>query len=571
MALEKVNIYWFRKCLRLHDNEPLLRLAQQTTPLLPIFIFDSKFLPETRDSGDQEDCTGALSGQNQFQFLLECLTDLDDQLQAMGSKLCVFLNRTTEDVFQHLVTTFDVQALHYAKDSEPFAQIRDATVTQLMEESGVVVSSSWAGHTLVDLDEMKDHWDGKVPKAYKSYWPVVETLTVPASVELVTAVPPLPALDLLLVNGDASNLCETVPTLTELGFPPLVKHSPFYGGERQGLERMEAKLSNTSWVCGFEKPKTSPASLQPSTTVLSPYLTLGCVSARYFYHQIQEVYRNNKHTKPPMSLHGQLYFREWFYYLSYTVPNFDKMEGNPLCLQVDWEMDAAKIQQFKEGRTGLPWIDAAMRQLREEGWIHHLARHAVACFFTRGQLYQHWEEGKKIFAEYLLDGDYALNAANWMWLSCSAFFTAYFRVYGVESFPKKYDKAGVYVKKYCPELRNMPSKYIYCPWDAPLHVQQEAKCIIGVDYPHPMVDYKEAKQECMPKMKAAYARKQRGTVGSQKRSVADAELGEPEPLRKKQRRQKPKKKQPGKKKTQRIQKRGKKKTKGTRQKRKGKK
>lgn len=105
---------------------------------------------------------------------------------------------------------------------------------------------------------------------------------------------------------------------------------------------------------------------------------------------------------------------------------------------------------FYSYHLGFPFIDAIMTQLRLEGWIHHLARHVVACFLTRGHLYQSWEKGAYIFEQYLLDADYALNAANWQWLSCSAFFHLYFRVYGPVTFGKKTDPNGDYIRKYIP-------------------------------------------------------------------------------------------------------------------------
>lgn len=121
-----------------------------------------------------------------------------------------------------------------------------------------------------------------------------------------------------------------------------------------------------------------------------------------------------------------------------------------------------------------------MTQLRLEGWIHHLARHAVACFLTRGHLYQSWEKGAFVFEQYLLDADYALNSANWQWLSCSAFFNRYFHVYGPVSFGKKTDPNGDYIRKYLPVLKDFPRQYIYEPWDAPLSIQKKCGCIIGM-------------------------------------------------------------------------------------------
>ena len=103
-----------------------------------------------------------------------------------------------------------------------------------------------------------------------------------------------------------------------------------------------------------------------------------------------------KKEEPPLSLFGQVLWREFFYTAATNNPHFDRMHGNPVCLQIPWDRNAEALAKWAAGRTGFPWIDAIMTQLREEGWIHHLARHAVACFLTRGDLWLSWEEGMKV-------------------------------------------------------------------------------------------------------------------------------------------------------------------------------
>ena len=167
-------------------------------------------------------------------------------------------------------------------------------------------------------------------------------------------------------------------------------------------------FKNESWIASFEKPNTSPNSLEPSTTVLSPYFKFGNISARVFYFKLKEVYRKRpKHSSPPVSLEGQLLWREFFYFTGAFTENFDKMVGNPICRQIDWDKNEEFFQAWRNARTGYPFIDAIMTQLRTEGWIHHLARHAVACFLTRGDLYQSWEKGVEVFEEWLLDADWS--------------------------------------------------------------------------------------------------------------------------------------------------------------------
>lgn len=161
---------------------------------------------------------------------------------------------------------------------------------------------------------------------------------------------------------------------------------------------------SSTQVATFEKPKGNPCKIDnPDTTVLSPYLKFGCVSPRTFYTELLKVYASVKnYTKPPVSLLGQLYWyvlstcnvcicllifvlvqcarammvarREFFYTVGYHTPNFDKMEGNPICKQIPWSEDEELLKAWEEAQTGYPWIDAAMTQLRDQGWLHHLAR-----------------------------------------------------------------------------------------------------------------------------------------------------------------------------------------------------
>jgi cryptochrome len=173
-------------------------------------------------------------------------------------------------------------------------------------------------------------------------------------------------------------------------------------------------------------------------------------------------------------------------------------------LEIPWDDDPELLAAWKEGRTGYPFIDAAMTQLRQTGWIHHLARHAVACFLTRGDLWQSWERGAAVFEEYLIDADWSINNFNWQWLSCSAHFYQYFRCYSPVAFGKKTDPNGDYIRKWLPIFKDMPAKYIYEPWEAPVAIQQKCGVVIGETYPHPIVDHKTISKSNMGRMKEAY-------------------------------------------------------------------
>ncbi|KAL6137710.1 hypothetical protein ACLB2K_062999 [Fragaria x ananassa] len=314
--------------------------------------------------------------------------------------------------------------------------------------------------------------------------------------------------------GNVANFeVSEVPTVEELGYEKAQQDefSPFKGGESEALKRLRESIEKKEWVANFEKPKGDPSAfLKPATTVLSPYLKFGCLSSRYFYTCLQDVQKNVKrHTLPPVSLVGQLLWRDFFYTVAFGTPNFDQMRGNKICKQIPWNDDDNLLATWREARTGYPWIDAVMTQLRKWGWMHHLARHSVACFLTRGDLFVHWEKGRDVFVRLLIDSDWAINNGNWLWLSCSSFFYQYNRIYSPISFGKKYDPNGDYIRHFLPVLQDMPKEYIYEPWTAPLSIQNKAKCIIGRDYPKPVVYHDSASKECKKKMAEAYALNQK--------------------------------------------------------------
>uniref|UniRef100_A0A7N6FJF7 Photolyase/cryptochrome alpha/beta domain-containing protein n=1 Tax=Anabas testudineus TaxID=64144 RepID=A0A7N6FJF7_ANATE len=456
-------LHWFRKGLRLHDNPALMAALRDCEELYPVFILDPHLHNKT--------CVGL----NRWRFLIGALTDLDCSLRKLNSRLFVVRGKPDE-VFPKLFNKWKITKLTYEYDTEPYSLSRDTEVTALAKEHGVEVIYK-ISHTLYDINRIIEENNGAAPLTYKRLQAIANSLGPPKR--------PIPP-----------------PTLEDM--EAILPHK---WGEQEALRRLDEHMKRTGWVCSFEKPQTSPNSLSPSTTVLSPYVTFGCLSARTFWWRLTDVYQGKKHSHPPVSLHGQLLWREFFYTASVGIPNFNKMEGNPACTQVDWDTNAEYLAAWREARTGFPFIDAIMTQLRREGWIHHLARHAVACFLTRGDLWISWEEGQKVFEDLLLDGDWALNAGNWQWLSASTFFHQFFRVYSPVAFGKKTDKNGAYIKKYLPLLKKFPAEYIYEPWKAPRSIQQAAGCIVGKDYPHPIVQHEVVSKKNIQRMKLAYARR----------------------------------------------------------------
>ncbi|EWM23893.1 6-4 photolyase [Nannochloropsis gaditana] len=536
-AARTVSLHWFRKGLRLHDNPALLEACEGATHVYPVFILDPHFA--------KPDVIGVL----RYRFMLQTIKNLDDNLREIGSRLFVVKGQPAE-ALPRLFREWGVTKLTFESDTEPYAKVRDRHVCELAAEHQVHVQT-FPSHTLHDPEAYVARLQGKdVPTVYQSFVKLFASMgpVAPVASTVDAKRLPPPALEYLSGqdgkkagqgNGHAGGeeIEEdrtrgddfSVPGLSGIGYPETDAPTLYPGGETAALARMQEHLANVKYIVTFEKPKTSPNALRPSTTVLSPYLKHGALSSRLFYHSLRSILAQHKgpHTQPPVSLVGQLLWREFFYLQGHATPNFDKMVGNPICRQIPWGKNAELLGAWEEARTGYPFIDACMTQLREEGWIHHLARHALACFLTRGDLWQSWEEGARVFEKYLLDADWSVNTGNWLWLSASAFFHQYFRVYSPVAFGAKTDKEGEYIRKYLPVLRKMPIKYIYEPWKAPKGVQETAGCVVGRDYPHPVVDHATVSKQLMGKMKAAYdANKEGGGKGGEKSGEKKRPAGE---------------------------------------------
>ncbi|EAT35912.1 AAEL011967-PA [Aedes aegypti] len=486
---QKHTVHWFRKGLRLHDNPALREGLKDAVSFRCVFVIDPWFAGSSN------------VGINKWRFLLQCLEDLDRNLRKLNSRLFVIRGQPA-DALPKLFKEWGTTCLTFEEDPEPFGKVRDHNISEMCKELGIEVISA-VSHTLYKLERIIEKNGGRAPLTYHQFQAIIASMDAPPQ--------PEPAITLDTIANATTPQYEDhddkygVPTLEELGFETEGLKPPIWvGGETEALARLERHLERKAWVASFGRPKMTPQSLLASQTGLSPYLRFGCLSTRLFYYQLTDLYKKIKKACPPLSLHGQLLWREFFYCAATKNPNFDKMAGNPICVQIPWDRNAEALAKWASGQTGFPWIDAIMTQLREEGWIHHLARHAVACFLTRGDLWISWEEGMKVFEELLLDADWSVNAGMWMWLSCSSFFQQFFHCYCPVKFGRKADPNGDYIRRYLPVLKNFPTRYIHEPWNAPETVQRTAKCIIGKEYPLPMVNHAIASRANMERIKQVY-------------------------------------------------------------------
>uniref|UniRef100_A0A674DP09 Cryptochrome circadian regulator 4 n=1 Tax=Salmo trutta TaxID=8032 RepID=A0A674DP09_SALTR len=419
--------YQSRKGLRLHDNMSLVAALESSARVYPVFILDMR--------------TGAV----RWRFPLQ-ISGLDTSLlQALGSRLYV-LQGPYQGTVMRLVAQWGITQLSKDTEIEPHYTQLDQQHRIMAREQGLNIHATVA-HTLYDV---KSPTEGKPPLTYKN------TCPSPVAEEYSEGGYRVPSVEDLGIEGQSDVL--------------------WPGGESHALMRLQS--TGGWWHLNWgEQPRTIPNSLLPSTTGLSPYLSLGCLSVRAFYHS-------------SLRSMAKVLWREFFYTVVSAMAKFTEMEGNSICLQIGWYDKEEELRKWRTEQTGLTWIDAIMTQLRQEGWIHQLARHAVACFLTRGDLWISWEEGMKLGREgHLLDAvpvPYSLNAGNWMWLSASAFFHQ--------------------------------STRIFCPM-ALEEVLLQACCIINNDYPLLMVSHQEASQRNLDLMRQICNEQENTTLLT--RDVAD--------------------------------------------------
>jgi len=245
-------------------------------------------------------------------------------------------------------------------------------------------------------------------------------------------------------------------------------------------------------IYNYKEARNFPS--QPNTSVLSPYLHFGHISPNQVWHAIRASDADEKDKEHFLS---ELGWREFSYYLLYHFPELPEKNFQPKFDLFPWKQDPDKFENWKRGRTGVPIVDAGMRQLWSTGYIHNRTRMIVASFLVKNLLI-HWHAGRDWFWDCLADADLANNSASWQWVAGSGADAApYFRIFNPILQAEKFDPEGEYIRKFVPEIAALPTKYIFAPWEAPEEVLYKADVKLGENYPRPIVDLNQTRDEAL--------------------------------------------------------------------------
>jgi deoxyribodipyrimidine photo-lyase len=469
-------IVWFRRDLRVHDHPALHAALATGERVVPVFCFDDRLLHGRHASGPRT------------QFLIECVRELDGALRERGSSLIVRHGPPERELVE-LAARVGATQLHFAADVSPFARKRGDRTRAALERAGVELHSHPGLNAVDEVGALRT----RAGKPYTVFTPFHRTWEREPRRDVLGAPRSLPALPSRLAKG-------RVPSLRTLGLQQEVEQPP-RGGEPAARERLTRFLGDD--VRDYEDGRDALGS--DSTSRLSPYLHFGCVSAREVEQRLFDAGgAGSALGDGAEAFRRQLCWRDFHHHVLLHFPRNAHSEFQQRYRgKLAWSRATRSFDAWREGRTGFPLVDAGMRQLRREGWMHNRARLVVGSFLTK-DLGIDWRRGERHFMRLLVDGDEANNNGNWQWIASVGTDPApvFRRIYNPARQMQSYDPDGVYVRRYVPELAGVPDEHLREPWTMPGQLQREVGCVIGEDYPEPIVDHAQARREALERYRA---------------------------------------------------------------------
>lgn len=469
-----VALVWFRRDLRVHDHPALCAALAGHELIVPVFCLDDRLLHGRHASGSRT------------AFLLESLADLDGQLAECGARL-VIRHGPPERELPALAAETGATEVHLSRDPSPYESIRGRRVRAALGQAGLT-GHAHPGVSVVDDVRAIRTGQGRPYTVFTPFYRNWDQITR------------RPVLDPPRRIGlPAGTRPGRVPTLARLGLEQEVAE-PAPGGESAGLARLAGFLDGA--VRDYDSGRDQAG--DDASSRLSPYLRFGCLSPRAVEAQLPG---GKSAARGAEAFRRQLCWRDFYQHVLAHHPDNAWQEYQARYRgTLKWAADEAGFTAWTEGRTGFPLVDAGMRQLRREGWMHNRVRLLAGSFLTK-DLGVDWRRGEDWFMRMLLDGDQASNNGNWQWIASVGVDPqpAFRRIYNPALQQQRFDPDGRYVRRYVPELAGVPDEYLAEPWRMPGEQQERAGCRIGRDYPGPIVDHKQARQAALDRYRDAAA------------------------------------------------------------------
>lgn len=467
-------IVWFRQDLRLEDNPALAAAADSGARVLPVYILD--------DDSAGEWAMGAASRWWLHQSLVALRAALDDRLVVLQGK--------ADQRIAELVKKTSAAGVFWNRCYEPWRIARDAELKKSLQSNDVTVRT-FNGSLLFEPIAVAKA-DGTPYKVFTPFWRngCLQGNAKPRA----------------LVDKPANLAFAKAPTATKVADLELMPDQDWYEsiaaewspGERGAADRLQRFLKKgiENYKSGRDRPD------QNYVSRLSPHLHFGEVSPHQVWHAAKPLEKKEKLARDADHFLSELGWREFSHYLLFHWPEITRKNLQKKFNRFAWRKDKQALQRWQRGQTGFPIVDAGMRELWQTGYMHNRVRMIVGSFLVKNLLL-HWHHGEDWFWDTLLDADLANNSAGWQWIAGSGADAApYFRVFNPVLQGRKFDPHGKYVRRFVPELAELPDKFLQSPWEAPEEVLDAAGIRLGKHYPKPIVDLKESRERALAAFKA---------------------------------------------------------------------
>jgi deoxyribodipyrimidine photo-lyase len=456
---EKPILVWFRQDLRLSDNPALTAAVDSGAPVLPVYVLD-----------DETPGRWAPGGASRW-WLHHSLAALSERLERRGATLHLVRSKDAAETIRTLASEIGAGAVHWNRCYEPFAIARDKNLKQALKSDGIG-TESFNASLLFEPWAVKTK-SGTAPKVFSPYWRALRALGDPAE--------PLPAPEhirgaMASTEGEKLEDWNLLPTKPDWasGFN---KH--WKPGEAHAQARLDWFLETA--LEDYKDGRNFPA--KPYVSRLSPHLHFGEIGPRQIWHRtIAFCHAEDRNPFAGSAEHflKELVWREFSYSLLYHNPDLPEACLRPEFENFPWDKSDKALNAWQRGQTGIPIVDAGMRELWQTGYMHNRVRMICASFLIK-HLMVDWREGEAWFWDTLLDADLANNSASWQWVAGSGADAApYFRIFNPVLQGEKFDPDGDYTRHWVPELADVPDRYLQKPWEAPGGPVP--------DYPDPIVD-----------------------------------------------------------------------------------
>ncbi len=472
------SLIWFRNDLRITDNTALYHAcARSDQGVIAVFHVS----PKQWQSHDW--------GPNKVDFVLRCLAVLKESLEVRGIPLKIIQGDRFSDVpaaLLKLAKAVQCGALFFNREYEVNEAKRDADVTDAFENAGLAVHAYHDQTVIPPADIHTANGDiYTVFSPFKRKW--IDTLKQRQPLELR----PTPKK-----QAPAKVKSDDVPTDVKhyRSFSDAVRdHWP--AGETEAKRRLTRFIN--AGLDNYKKQRDLPA--LHGTSSLSPYLACGAISARQCLLAAMEANngRLDSGKQGPLTWISELIWREFYRHVMVGFPRvcrYQPFKENTTALK--WNDDDALFERWCEGKTGVPIVDAAQRQLVQTGWMHNRLRMISAMYLTK-DLFIDWRRGESFFMQHLVDGDLASNNGGWQWSASTGTDAApYFRIFNPYTQSERFDPDGAFIRQFCPELKDVDDGDIHDPTTWPPLMQQ------ALDYPEPVVNHKQARLRAIAAFKA---------------------------------------------------------------------